>query len=388
VGNVTVEVVDPPRKQMSTGRPRIDESSRKKSRDKQNAIATAVVGLLQSPYCQEIVGKSGGVDDVTSPWEDLLEGSRDTALSQLATARIGTCFAIMHCINNSDIMNPSNFEPAILKKVGKHTFEVLDVHQRDKVEDDLEMNGNKEDDNGLRDTFGLYYKSPTDSDIQSYHANAAIARGIEAHTTDQLDFSPKRQSLCGIAADNVRKKATVVKERALKKSTSSVFKEGDVVLVPLDDVDRTKVDGASICRVICQIKNDMCTVAVKEGVLWKSYVYHWLGGVPEASKDCALMELDEAYLGWRGMPKITEREAAKYVSSVGGQGMVKCHCKGDCTTYHCDCKKADRLCNSCCHRNNYCCKNGKDANESEEALKKRKGTGSTTTGNDGTTNGK
>jgi hypothetical protein len=147
VGNVTVEVVDPPQKRTSTGRPGIDESSKKKSRDKQNAIATAVVGLLQSPYCQEIFGKSGGVDDVTSPWEDLLEGSRDTALSQLAAARIGTCFAIMHCINNSDIMNLRNFEPAILKKVGKHTFEVLDVHQRDKVEDNLEMNGNKEGDN-------------------------------------------------------------------------------------------------------------------------------------------------------------------------------------------------------------------------------------------------
>jgi hypothetical protein len=96
---------------MSTGLPHIDESYRKKSSDKQNAITTAVLGLLQSPYCQEIVGKSSGVDDVMSPWKDLLEGSRDTALSQLATARISTCFAIMRCINNSDIMNPSNFEP-------------------------------------------------------------------------------------------------------------------------------------------------------------------------------------------------------------------------------------------------------------------------------------
>jgi hypothetical protein len=234
----------------------------------------------------------------------------------------------------------------------------------------------------------LYYKSPTDSDVQSYHANATIARDIKAHVTDELDFSLKRQSLRGIAADNIRKKAAVVKERALKKSTSSVFKERNVVLVPLDNVDRTKVDGASICRVICQIKNDMCTVAVKEGVLRKSYIYHWLGGIPEASNDRALMELDKAFLGWRGMPKITEQEAAKHVSSVGGQGMVKCHCKGDCTTNRCKCKKAGRLCNSCCHCNNYCCKNGKDANKSEEALKKRKGTGSTTTRNDGTTNGK
>jgi hypothetical protein len=132
-----------------------------------------------------------------------------------------------------------------------------------------------------------------------------------------------------IISEVKRKKAAVVKERALKKSTSSVFKEGDVVLVPLDDVHRTKVNGASICGVICQIKNNMCTVAVKEGLLQKSYVYHRLGSVPEASNDRALMELDKAYLGWRGMPKITEHEAAKHVSSVGGQGMAKCHCKGD-----------------------------------------------------------
>jgi hypothetical protein len=40
-----------------------------------------------------------------------------------------------------------------------------------------------------------------------------------------------------------------------------------VVLIPLNDVNRTKVDGAAINGVVVKIDNGMCTVAVQEGVL-------------------------------------------------------------------------------------------------------------------------
>jgi len=39
----------------------------------------------------------------------------------------------------------------------------------------------------------------------------------------------------------------------LKKSPTLVFKLGDVVLVPLDDVDCTKVDGANLLGVVVTI---------------------------------------------------------------------------------------------------------------------------------------
>ena len=58
--------------------------------------------------------------------------------------------------------------------------------------------------------------------------------------------------------------------------------------------------------------------------------------------------------------KLTEREAARYVSSVGGQGIVSCNCRSDCTKQSCSCKKAKRLCSSRCHRNNNKCKNKHD----------------------------
>ena len=45
----------------------------------------------------------------------------------------------------------------------------------------------------------------------------------------------------------------------LKKPPSQVFKCGDIVLIPLDDVDRTKVDGANLAGVIVLINKDKST---------------------------------------------------------------------------------------------------------------------------------
>ena len=74
-------------------------------------------------------------------------------------------------------------------------------------------------------------------------------------------------------------------------------------------------------------------------------------------KQLDAMDLREAYEGWRSLPRITEREAARYILSVGGQGIIHCMCRGTCTTNACSCKKAGRLCSSRCHRNSKTCKN-------------------------------
>jgi hypothetical protein len=42
--------------------------------------------------------------------------------------------------------------------------------------------------------------------------------------------------------------------------------------------------------------------------------------------------LEEVFWGWMGLPTITEREAARSESSVGGQGMIRCNCKGICNS--------------------------------------------------------
>ncbi len=161
---------------------------------------------------------------------------------------------------------------------------------------------------------------------------------------------------------NVQKKANSIKAKVLKKSPSQVFKLGEVILIPLDDVNCTKVDGANLASVVVSINKDKltCRVAVKKGLLYRAYVYHVLKPVPEASNNLDATDLRDAYDNWRSLPKVTGREAAHFISLVGGQGVIHCNCRGSCTTNSCSCKKAGRLCSSHCHRNSQCCKNTHD----------------------------
>ncbi len=69
----------------------------------------------------------------------------------------------------------------------------------------------------------------------------------------------------------------------------------------------------------------------KEWVTPPCLVFHALGAVPRASNDWATNDLEDAFYNWKGLPKITEQEDAQFISSVGGQGMAKCNCKGNCT---------------------------------------------------------
>ena len=179
---------------------------------------------------------------------------------------------------------------------------------------------------------------------------------------EKHDVSPRRASLREKATSNMLKKADSVKKTAMAKSPTSAIILGDVVLVPLDEVDRTKVDGGSLVGVVVSVNKDKstCHVAVKRGVLKRAYSHHNLRLLSAPSNDRKVMDLEDAFVQWRSLPTITEREAARHVSSVGGQGMVKCNCKGECTSNSCACKKAGRLCSSRCHRNNKCCLNNKE----------------------------
>jgi hypothetical protein len=175
-------------------------------------------------------------------------------------------------------------------------------------------------------------------------------------------ISPRRLSLCKQATANVQKRANKVAAKAVKNSPGLVFKMGDVVLVPLDNVDCAKVDGANLAGVIVLTNKDIstCRVAVKQGLLHQAYVYHCLKAVSETSNNLDMMDLRDAYKNCRLLPKITEREAACYISLVRGQGMIHCNCRGTCTTNSCLCRKVGRLCSSCCHRNSKHCKNTHD----------------------------
>jgi translation initiation factor IF-1 len=203
----------------------------------------------------------------------------------------------------------------------------------------------------------MYYKYPSTMFVDSFCARLEmVAEETEAHAV-----SPRRHDLRNRAAENMAKTAGSIRSKLLAKSPKLLIKKGDVVLVPLDDIDRTKVDGGNLSGVVVSVNklNSSCRVAVAQGLLHRAYALKLL---PEASNNIDLNNLRDAYENYLSLPRLTEREAARYVSSVGVQGIVHCNCRSDCTKNSCSCKKANRLCSSCCHRNNNKCKNKHDDN--------------------------
>jgi hypothetical protein len=269
--------------------------------------------------------------------------------------RVNSIFPIIYFTNSKDISDKLIWAPCFLRKIQKEQYEVLDMHKRDKVDEDKDLGG----DEGLLASWTMYHKYPTTTFVNSFRLQ------IETPETNDkaVNISPRRLSLYNQATANVQKKADAIKANVMKTSPQLVFKVGDVVLIPLNDVDHTKVDGANLASVVVLINKDKSTfwVAVKQGLMHHAYAYHVLKPVPEASNNLDVMDLRDALNHWKGLPKISEQEAACNISSVRGQGIVHCNCRGSCTTNSCMCKKASRLCSSRCHRNSKCCKNTHDA---------------------------
>ncbi len=127
------------------------------------------------------------------------------------------------------------------------------MHQNEKVEDDLDLDG----DDGLKNTWGLYYKNVGDGD--EYVISFITNTKRDLFNADIHEVSPKRSTLCATATANVQKKADAVTKKALTKLPTSSLKLGDVVLVPLNDVDCTKVDRKNLVGVIVSINKNKST---------------------------------------------------------------------------------------------------------------------------------
>ena len=134
---------------------------------------------------------------------------------------------------------------------------------------------------------------------------------------------------------------------------------GNVVHVQLVKQDWAKVDLGNLTGIVVIINDvfGVCQVALRSGVLRPWYVYHKLRVVPGPGNSYALMNLDDAFKRWKGMPVIALRTAAVNESIVGGQGIFQCKCKGACNTKQNLCFKNNRKCMSSCHRNSKCCLN-------------------------------
>jgi hypothetical protein len=129
----------------------------------------------------------------------------------------------------------------------------------------------------------MYHKYPLTKFVDSYRTRLEIA----AEETEYHAVSPRRKNLHDKFAANITKMGKMIRTKLLTKSPQLLIKTGDVVMVPLEDVGPTKVDGGSLCGVVVSINklNSSCRVAVAHGLLHRAYVDHKLKVLPKASND-------------------------------------------------------------------------------------------------------
>lgn len=96
-----------------------------------------------------------------------------------------------------------------------------------------------------------------------------------------------------------------------------------------------------------EIKDDKYKFGVEQGIINGYYSFHEISKAP-ATSTILIDNVDQ------GIEK-SLREVVKLQSITGGQGMLKCSCKGGCTTSRCKFKQAKLLCNSRCHNSTTCC---------------------------------
>ena len=284
-------------------------------------------------------------------------------LEYLSDLALRESVPIAWCVDTRDVHEVRSFVPAYLLRVSKNMWEVTDVD--DMVLRNLDWMG----DEGIDNMMGIYIQHPAKRFLEYFKEKRPLATLTAANTrAASLAVSPRRSALRKRAAENIAKSASKMKARAITKSGENNFDVGNVVKVALADVDRAKTDPQNLTGVIVNVNPKTMTarVAVKSGVLKNWYAYHKLSLVTESGNNVELLGLRDALVGWSMMATITEREAARDQSMVGGQGKggVICSCKSACQTRACSCFKAGRRCSSACHRNNHKCRNhDKDAND-------------------------
>jgi len=263
---------------------------------------------------------------------------------------------VAYCLNDKNISKIQSFMPAILVRVGKKQWELMD--ENDDHMEQMEWDG----DNGIGNMVGMYIKHPDQSFCDYFQSLTDMERRADAVNDAENEVTPRRRELRKRAHGSMAKAAASMKKRVLDRvGEDKICEVGEVVHVPLKDMDKTKVDTGNLTGVIVQVdkSRSQARVAVKTGLLKSWYVYHRLGRITGSGNDVELNGLSDTLANWKTMKVITEREAARNESMVGGQGKgdVTCNCKGTCNTNSCSCKKAGRICSSACHRNNFKCVN-------------------------------
>jgi hypothetical protein len=167
-------------------------------------------------------------------------------------------------------------------------------------------------DSGPIAEWNMYYRRPTVTSMEKAREDAKAEQIDAMEADEEIMESPRRKQMRGKAFESQQKQAEGMKKRARK--VDGKVKEGNIVQIGLSTVDSMKVDSKNLMLVVVEItEKGMYRLAAKNGVLKNVYPRHVISLVKNATKE--LMGLEDAYNGWQGMSKITEREVARATSS-------------------------------------------------------------------------
>ena len=157
-------------------------------------------------------------------------------------------------------------------------------------------------------TMGIYIQHPLQNFINYFQTHPSTAALSSTMSHDQHEVSPHRAGFRKCAAGKLESRAKSMNAVAMKKSVGKVFEFGEVVLMPLADVNKAKVDAQNLTGVIVKIDINrmLAWVVVKSSLLKQWYSYHELTRVVGKGNNIELLGLQEAYLGWATMKVISE----------------------------------------------------------------------------------
>ena len=168
--------------------------------------------------------------------------------------------------------------------------------------------------------------------------------------------SPRRAAKRRKAFEGMSRQAAKMQRRAARRGPQEDVKVGSIVQVGLDQVDRGRADGTVLtCAVVeINVRVGHYRVVTQGGLLKNWLTRGAFTLLPHATLQ--LTGLKDAYDTWKQQETVGMRKANAATSLTGGQGFVKCVCRGMCNSARCTCYKLGRLCNSRCHqKSDNCC---------------------------------
>jgi hypothetical protein len=214
-------------------------------------------------------------DNNVSRWQVAVENiPNDFTLESLNDIRLRASIPVAWCKDVNNIADQASFVPAYLTRISKHEWEVSD-------EDDIPLTSLDWDgDEGLENLVGCgYIQYPTMKFVHFFRSVGTTgAISTIEEVAEEHAVSPKRAALHSRAASKQETSAKKMIQTAITKmgGQENVFLIGNIVQVPVSDVDKAKVDNYNLTGVIAKIDYSRLAVrvVVKAGLLQSWYQYH------------------------------------------------------------------------------------------------------------------